>query len=91
MLYVNTSIVLIDFSILDTKKYSLYIGDELCDVILEKKEGNFAYGLVPDLKADTELNRLRRQRRYSDNFKTALFGLALVSLIVSLSACMINV
>ncbi len=90
MLYVNSSIVLIDFSILDTKKYSLYIGEELCDVILEKKDGNFAYGLIPDLKADTDLNRKRRKRRLSDNLKTVTFGILLVSLIVSLSACMMN-
>ncbi len=90
MLYVNSSIVLIDFSILDTKKYSLYIGEELCDVILEKKNGNFAYGLIPDLKADTDLNRQRRKRRLSDNIKTLTFGFFLISLIVSLSACMIN-
>ena len=37
LLYVNSSPVLIDFSVSDSKKYSLFIGDELCDLVLEQK------------------------------------------------------
>ena len=90
MLYVNSKIVLIDFSIFKSKKYSLYIGEELCDIVLEKKEDSFAYGLIPDKTADTDLNRARRKRAMENNIKTFIFGVLLVGLIISLSAFMIS-
>ncbi|NNF33282.1 MAG: hypothetical protein HKN68_04195 [Saprospiraceae bacterium] len=85
MLYVNSSIVLIDFSIKDTKKYSLFIGEELCDLTLEKKNGNFSYGLVPNTEVDTRLNQLRRRINIRDNIKTCFMGFLLVVLILSIN------
>ncbi len=87
MLYVNSNIVLIDFSVRESKNYSLYLGEELCDVVLEKtdKEGHFAYGLIPNTDADTRLNRLRRKDNLQNNIKTAFLGFLLVVLIISLN------
>ena len=85
MLYVNSSIVLIDFSIKDTKKYSLFIGEELCDLTLEKEDDGFSYGLVPNTAVDTDLNRQRRKINIRDNIKTCFLGVLLVLLIISIN------
>ena len=85
MLYVNSNIVLIDFSVKESKHYSLYLGEELCDVIVEKKNGNFAYGLKPNMDVDTSLNRKRRKENIKNNLKTAFLGFLLIVLIVSIN------
>lgn len=85
LLYVNSSPVLIDFSVSDSKKYSLFIGDELCDLVLEKKNGNFYYGLIPNLTVDTDLNRARKLLNKQDNIKTIFMAIALLLCIVTLN------
>jgi hypothetical protein len=90
MLYVNSSIVLIDFSVKKSKKYSLFLGHELCDLIVEKKDGNYSYGLVPNTHVDTALNRLRRKINFKDNIKTCFLGFLLVLLIISINFLLIS-
>lgn len=61
MLHCNLKVVQIDFSVKDTKMYSFFIEDELCEVILEKrKDGAFAYEFRVNKKIDTPRNRVRR-------------------------------
>ena len=46
MVYCNDSIVIIDFNILEQKKYSFYIGEEFFELFLNKNEdGSFSYEL----------------------------------------------
>ena len=89
MLYVDTRIVLIDFSVIDSKNYSLFLGDELCDLILEKKNGKFSYGLKPNTRADTALNRLRRRKNIYYNIQTMFVALVLISLVFVISQILI--
>ncbi|MBN8678405.1 MAG: hypothetical protein J0M29_09280 [Chitinophagales bacterium] len=61
MIHCNLKVVQIDFSVKDTKMYSFFIEDELCEVILEKrKDGAFAYEFRVNKKVDTPRNRVRR-------------------------------
>lgn len=61
MLHCNLKVVQIDFSVKDTKMYSFFIEDELCEVILEKlKDGSFGYEFRVNKKVDTPRNRIRR-------------------------------
>lgn len=61
MIHCNLKVVQIDFSVKDTKMYSFFIEDELCEVILEKrKDGSFAYEFRVNKRVDTPRNRIRR-------------------------------
>ena len=90
MLYVNSSIVLIDFSVLKSKKYSLFLGEELCDLFLEEKNGNFSYGLVPNTAVDTVLNRKRRELNLKNNIKTCFLGVLMVILIICINVLLVS-
>ena len=60
MVHCNMRVVQIDFSVKDTKMYSFFIEDELCELILGKKDGVFGYEFRVNKKADTPRNRVRR-------------------------------
>ena len=90
MLYVNSNIVLIDFSVIRSKKYSLFLGEELCDLIVEEEQGNFSYGLKPNMKADTDLNRHRRKMNFKNNVKTVFLGILMVILIISINIALVS-
>lgn len=60
MLYCGQKILLIDFYVFKSKKYSFFIGDELCEVNIEKKNNCFYYGMEINTKADTPRNRARK-------------------------------
>jgi hypothetical protein len=90
LLYVNSNPVIIDFRVSESKKYSLFIGDELCDLVLEKKNGSFYYGLKPNLNVDTDLNRARRLHTKQDNLKTLFLAILLVASIVTINLVMVS-
>ncbi len=46
LIYVNKKPIVVDFSIKETKKYSFYIGHELCDMKIEKKPTNSIIALL---------------------------------------------
>ncbi len=60
MIHCNLKVVQVDFSVKDSKMYSFFIEDELCEVILDKKDGVFGYEFRVNKKADTPRNRDRR-------------------------------
>lgn len=67
LLYCNRKIILVDFNVLQSKKYNLFLGEELCELSMDKGDEGFSYGLIPDNTADTRLNRFRKKqdRHYS--------------------------
>lgn len=85
MIHCNLKVVQIDFSVKDTKMYSFFIEDELCEVILEKlKDGHFAYEFRVNKRVDTPRNRVRRVQEGKNRQYMALLagGLVLVLAIV---------
>ncbi len=60
MIHCNLKVMQVDFSVKDSKMYSFFIEDELCEVILEKKDGVFGYEFRVNKKVDTPRNRDRR-------------------------------
>lgn len=59
LIYVGTKIVTIDFGVLDSKAYTVFIEDELCHIKLERRGGEMYYFFEIDKKADTPRNRAR--------------------------------
>jgi len=62
MVHCNSKVVLVDFFVKDTKDYSFFIDDEFFVLEVEKKDGQFLYGLELDTTTDTPLNQLRKKR-----------------------------
>ncbi len=80
LIYCNTRIVVIDFSVTSSKNYSFFINDELCDVAIEEQDGKFSYGFKVDEITDTPRNRGRRKMIQSQHRQTLL--IAVVFLVI---------
>jgi len=61
MIHCNLRVVQIDFSVKESRTYSIFIEDELCEVQLFKEHGTFSYAFVVNKTTDTPRNRLRRE------------------------------
>ncbi len=59
----NGKVVLIDFHVLESKTYPLFIDDELFDLKLDRRGDRFIYTFEINKEADTPRNRQRRQRQ----------------------------
>ncbi len=71
MIYCNSRILVIDFHVRDTKKYSFFINDELFDIHVERKDGKFGYGFEIDNQTRTPRN-IRRAQIDRSNLWTSL-------------------
>lgn len=80
MIHCNRRVIQIDFSVKESKMYSFFIEDELCEVILAKEHGRFGYEFRVNEKVDTPLNRIRRVQQGKTRKYMALLvgGLLLV-------------
>ncbi|MDQ3017464.1 MAG: hypothetical protein M3R25_12185 [Bacteroidota bacterium] len=74
MVYCNETIVVIDFGVETSKKYSFLINEELCDIAVEEKQGRFSYGFSIDQITDTPRNRGRRKMVRSQMKQSLLLG-----------------
>ncbi|HOY19654.1 MAG TPA: hypothetical protein PLC89_20245 [Haliscomenobacter sp.] len=62
VVHCNSRVVLIDFNVQDTKAYSFFIEEELCEVKLDRQDEGFAYSCAINLEVDTPKNRWRKSR-----------------------------
>lgn len=62
LIYCNGRIVTIDFSVYQTRTYTFFINDELCEVQLDRVEGGYTYTFEVNKTADTPKNKSRRKR-----------------------------
>jgi len=82
LIHCNMKVVQIDFSVLETKTYSFFIEDELCEVIAEKMQnGRFGYEFRVNKTIDTPRNRIRRVDNRRNNRLLALFIVGVVIVI----------
>ena len=82
MIYCNTRIVVIDFSVLNSKNYSFFINEELCDIAIEEKDGKFSYGFTIDQVTDTPRNRGRRKMIRSQMQYSLMFGVGFIAVVI---------
>lgn len=81
MIHCNLRVVQVDFSVKDSKMYSFFIEDELCEIILEKKNGVFGYEFRVNKKADTPRNRIRRVQEGTNRKYMAFLATGIVLLL----------
>lgn len=82
LVYCNARIVVIDFSVLSSKNYSFFINDELCDLVIEEKDGKFLYGFKVDEITDTARNRGRRKMIRTEVRQSLLIGFLFILIIL---------
>jgi hypothetical protein len=82
LVYCNKRIILIDFHVLKSKKYSFFIDDELCNVNVERKADRFYYGLEIDNDTATPKNLVRKRIRKRNRVYIA-FSFLLISLLIT--------
>lgn len=83
MVYLNSKVIIIDFQVLETKTYSFFIEEELCEIEVERKEDDrFAYGFKINQDVDTPLNRQRKAKEKSDMRKTYWFATGFFAIIL---------
>ena len=83
LVYCDANIVLIDFKVLEDKTYTFFIDEQLCEISIELKNGQFYYGFEINKKADTPRNR-QRKRIEKRHLKQSLLLLAGIVLLVSI-------
>ncbi|MCO6490129.1 MAG: hypothetical protein J5I98_17080 [Phaeodactylibacter sp.] len=84
VVYCNLRVVLIDFNVLETRTYPLFLDDELCELTIERRDNEFRYGFDINRKADTPRNRHRKKVEKKHWRQTLLFFGAM-GVIVALS------
>lgn len=85
MIHCNLRVVQVDFSVKETRTYSFFIEDELCEITLERMpDGKFQYGFELNKKADTPLNRIRKADDKKIRKQLIFFGLGFVGLLATL-------
>lgn len=82
MVYCNSNVILIDFNVLESKLYSFYLGEELCELEIKKEAKHFSYSLKPNRTADTPLNHKRRSHEKKNKLKIAFVGFIMFLLVV---------
>lgn len=80
MLYCNARVVAIDFHVLESKQYTFFIDDELCEVKLEREGDHFRYYFNLNREVDTDRNRELRKRDQTHWKQAALFSVLLLTL-----------
>ncbi len=82
LVYCDSNIILIDFKVLEDKTYTFFIDEQLCEISIEKMNGQFYYGFEINKKADTPRNRMRKKIE-KRHLKQSLLFLAGVILLIS--------
>ncbi|HMX40715.1 MAG TPA: hypothetical protein PKD78_10320 [Saprospiraceae bacterium] len=82
LIHCNMRVVQIDFSVKDTRMYSFFIEDDLCELLLEKQpDGLFGYEFRINKEVDTPRNRERKTLLRRDNRHVAWFAAGLLLLL----------
>lgn len=66
LIHCEMRIIKIDFSVLESKTYTFFIEEELCEVRIYKEKKGFSYEFHVNKKTDTPLNRERRRVKRID-------------------------
>ena len=61
LIHCNEELLLVDFSIVDDKQYSFYIGEEFFELDLRKRSEAFTYELKINKEISTPLNNIRNK------------------------------
>lgn len=80
VIYINKRVSVVDFSILKSKTYTLFINEEMIHIEISLENNAYSYSMKVDNEADTPKNRMRKERKKREITKIILIfiGLAIV-------------
>jgi hypothetical protein len=76
MVHCNKKIMIIDFNVLQSKKYSFFLGHEFCELDVIKEASSYRYTLKINEEVDTQLNVIRRKLHRKNMIKAAALAIA---------------
>lgn len=88
VVHCNNSIVVIDFSVKESKTYSLFLDQELCEVTIDHTgDDGFSYDCKINHDVETPLNQQRRKYREEEDRaeKVRVFAACTVALVLVLA------
>ncbi len=85
LIHINRKPIVVDFNIKDDKKYSFFVGHELCEVNIEKDTDRYLYSFITNQDIDTPLNLARKQQSRKYFMIIMAIGVGLVLSIIGLS------
>lgn len=75
LVYCNLKILIIDFSVLKSKSYAFFLGEEFCELNLNRVENGYIYTFNINKEIDTPHNRARKARERKHWYQSlAFFG-----------------
>lgn len=72
LVYCNSKLMVVDFSVFEDKMYSFFVEDELCEISIEKKGEEYFYGFEINKEIDTPRNRFRKKTERENFWKSIL-------------------
>lgn len=94
VVHCNSKVVLVDFDVQDSKEYSFFIEEDLCEVKLDRQEDGFKYSCSINFDVDTPKNRWRKSKiQTEENFNRRAWWIVggIFVLIIVLSFLLRNV
>lgn len=83
MIYCDLKVVLVDFKVRESKSYSIFIEEELCEINIERQKDRFVYGFDINKEVDTPLNRERKATN-KKHLHQAFAFLAVIAFLISM-------
>ena len=90
LVYCDARIILIDFEILEDKTYSFFIDEQLCEISIERINGQFYYSFEINKTANTPRNNLRKKIERRHLFQGLMLMACILLLTVAFSWMMIS-
>ena len=90
LVHCNSNIIIIDFSILDDKSYSFFIEEELCELKIQKEDGQFLYSFETNGQVNTPLNQARKKRNKRDLVQSLAFLGSILLLVIGVSIAVLS-
>jgi hypothetical protein len=82
LIHCNMRVIQVDFSVKESKSYSFFIEDELCELKVHKENGFYSYEFTTNRKVDTPLNRQRKALN-RQNLKYVLWSAAALIVVIA--------
>lgn len=83
LITLDSKILTIDFNVRETKNYTFFIEDELCEIKITREKERFVYTFKIDKKVRTPLNQARKKREKKHLWQTAAFFAVFLFLIIA--------
>ena len=90
LIHINGRISSIDFKVLESKQYSLFLNEELIELNIIRHDDHFEYTMEINEEVKTPLNKKRKKEKRKVGIQTLVFGLVVATSIIIASTLFLN-